>query len=226
MSDRASFGGVHPVVLIVAAVLASLGLYSGVVRDNLSPRNFGVVDEGRVYRSAQLTPAALRQVCDRYKIKTVIDLGSYWDGGSVADARGEKRNQRVAESLRVTRYVMPLEGDGTGNLNVYVHALRILSDPAAQPVLVHCGAGSERTGVAVALYQNLAHGVSFEDGLKDAAAFHHNPRRNPHVEEVIHGYGAAIVKAARDRTQLDDPAFPPILPPRPVTGGAIAANGR
>jgi protein tyrosine/serine phosphatase len=194
------------VVLAVVAVVAAVGLYAAAVRENLAPKNFGVVDEGRVYRSGQLTPSAMRMVHDKYHLKTVIDLGSYWHGGAVANPRGEQRNQEVADALHMTRYVLPLEGDGTGNLNQYILALRLMTDPANQPVLVHCGAGSERTGVAMALYENAAHDRPLEEGLKDTTHFRHDPRRNPHVEEVVRTYGAAIVKAFKSGAQLDDPA--------------------
>jgi protein tyrosine/serine phosphatase len=162
----------------------------------------------------------MRAVHDRYHIKTVIDLGSYWAGADLKDPRGEARNQRVADALGMTRYVMPLYGDGQGNLNRYVQALRIMADPAAQPVLVHCGAGAERTGVAVVLYENLAHGVPLDEALEDTSKYRHDPRRNPHVQEIVHERGGAIVEAAREGTQLSDGANPALPPPEPVAGDA------
>src|SRR5690349_10858496 len=77
--------GIHPVFLVLVAVAAGVWLYSAAMAPNLSPKNFGVVDEGRVYRSGQLTPSAMRAVHDRYHIRTVIDLGSYWAGPVLQD---------------------------------------------------------------------------------------------------------------------------------------------
>lgn len=220
MPQRAR-GSVNPILLIILGVAAAIGLYTKAIRPDLSPKNFGVVDEGRVYRAGQLTPAAMRQIHSRHKIKTIIDLGAYRHGEDrINDPRGERRNQRVADALGVTRYVMPLYGDGTGNLNWYLHALKVMNDPANQPVLVHCGAGAERTGIAVALYEHIALQTPLEDALKGATEYRHNPRRNPHVSEILRTWGPRLVEAFRQGRQLDDPAFPPIPDPAPVNRDA------
>ena len=199
---------------LVAAAVVAVVLWVKVARPDLVPKNFGVVDQGRVYRSGQLTPSAMRRVVERDHIKTEIDLGSYWDGDRLADPTGELRNQRVADALGVKRYVMPLVGDGTGNANWYIHALRIMNDPAKQPVLVHCGAGSERTSVACILYEQLRHGgPDNAAGVEEARKFRHNPRKNPHVREVLDRWGAEILRCVREGGQLQDPPFEPIPDP-------------
>lgn len=206
--------GRQTLILALAVALAAF-LYVEVVRPNLVPKNFGVIEQGRVYRSGQLTPAAMRRIVEREHIKTEIDLGSYWDGGRLADPAGEARNQRAAEAMGVTRYVMPLVGDGTGNVNWYIHALRIMNDPSKQPVLVHCGAGSERTSVAAILYEQLRTGSPDNaTGVEQARKFRHNPRRNPHVREVLDAYGAEILRCVRQGGQLS--AFESIPSPKPV----------
>ena len=205
----------------LAAVVA---LWFWAVRPNLVPKNFGVVDEGRVYRSGQLTPAAMRRVVETRHIKTVIDLGSYWEGPRLADAAGEERNRRMAEAMGVRRYVMPLYGDGQGNVNWYVHAVRIMNDPARQPVLVHCGAGSERTSVACILYEQLRHGTPDNAaGVEEARKFRHNPKKNPHVREILDTWGAEILRCVKSGGQVSDPKFEAI--PEPVPVGARASGG-
>jgi protein tyrosine/serine phosphatase len=198
-------------------VLGALGavFYVEAVHPNLFPKNFGVVDEGKVYRAGQLTPAAFRSVVEDHGIKTVIDLGSALnDEGTADDEEVERLNQRVAEAGGVTRYRMSLLGDATGNPNYYVQALRIMADPAAQPVLVHCGAGSERTGAAAILYQNMVQGVPIEDGYARAGEFRHRSEKNPHLKEVLEKYGAAIVSAARGGGWV--PGEDPLPPAKPV----------
>ena len=90
-----------------------------------------------------------------------------------------------------------LEGDATGNPNYYAQALRLMMDPAKQPVLVHCGAGSERTGCVVILYNNLVHGTPLDEGLKGAEDYKHNPRRNPHLARVVEKWAQPILQAYR-----------------------------
>ncbi|MCC6661810.1 MAG: tyrosine-protein phosphatase [Phycisphaerales bacterium] len=194
-------------VSLIALAAAAVGLlgafYADGVRPNLIPKNFGVVDEGKVYRSGQLTPAAFASAVKGHGIRTVIDLGSALnDAGTADDDQLERLNQRSADALGVRRVRLSLLGDGTGDPNEYVRALRVMNDPAAQPVLVHCGAGSERTGAASILYMNLAHGVPIDEGYARAGDFRHDPKRNPELKPVLDQYGAAIVEAARDGTVI------------------------
>jgi tyrosine-protein phosphatase SIW14 len=177
-------------ILLGAAVGAAV---LGVSRRDIWPKNFGAVEEGKVYRSGQLTPAAFRKVVEGERIRTVIDLGSY-----EPEERGDRRNQQMADAEGITRYLFDLEGDATGNPNAYVQVLRLMLDPANQPVLVHCGAGSERTSCTMILYDHIVHGKSLEEGLKAAENFKHNPRRNPHLRQVVEQYGEAIARAVRE----------------------------
>ncbi len=213
------------VVGLVVGIVAAVALWTWALRPNLVPKNFGVVDEGRVYRSGQLTPSAMRRVVEKRHIRTVIDLGSYWDGARLADPAGEERNQRVAEALGVRRYVMPLIGDGTGNVNWYIHAVRIMNDPARQPVLVHCGAGAERTSVACILYEQLRHGTPDNaTGVEEARKFRHNPKKTPQVREVLDTWGSEILRCVRNGGQVSDPKFQPIPDPKPVTRESAGAD--
>jgi hypothetical protein len=219
---------VRLIVIVALLVAGGAWFWSSAVRRNVFPKNFGVVDEGRVYRSGQMTPASMSRIIERHKIKTIIDLGSYWDGPSLSHPKGERRNQQVAMSMNgVTRYVMPLYGDSTGNPNWYIHAVRIMNDPDQQPVLVHCGAGSERTSLATILYRQINDGISDEEGIAEATNFKHSPRRNPHLTEMLKEFGPAIRDRIRNGGQLDDPRFPVIPAPEPVTnpdGGSEHVN--
>lgn len=206
-------------MLLVAAVAAGFWFWAAGVRPNLDPKNFGAVDEGRVYRSGQLTPAAMRRVVEKHRIKTVIDLGSYWAADRLTDPQGEERNRRAAAAMGVRRYVMPLYGDGTGNVNWYVHALRVMNDPSRQPVLVHCGAGSERTGLAAILYERLRRGTGNDAAaIEEAKKFGHDPRKNPDVAQILEQWGPEIVRCAREGGQVT--GFAPIPEPRPVVAAA------
>jgi protein tyrosine/serine phosphatase len=175
-------------------------------RPNLVPKNFGEVDPGKVYRSGQLTPEAFRRVVEAHHIKTIIDLGSGKDEPSV-----EKLNASVAASLGVRRCVGALEGDGTGNPNWYVWALRLASDPANQPVLVHCGAGSERTGMLVILYKNVHMGVKIEEGYEEAKRYRHDPARNPKLKPTLDQFAPAILAAYREGRWIAGHEVPPAM---------------
>ena len=58
----------------VLAVLAGGGvwLWEDVLEDRLVPKRWGVVEEGRVFRSGQLHPALVRRTLERHGIDLVI----------------------------------------------------------------------------------------------------------------------------------------------------------
>ena len=201
------------IVLAAAlAVVAARYTYTGVL-PNLVPKRFGVVDPGKVYRSGQMTPGAFEDVVRRYNIRTVIDLGSTIHG----QTEGELRNQRAADSVGVKRYVMKLYGDSTGNPNYYIQALRIASDPANQPVLIHCGAGTERTGLACLLYKHMHLGVPLEEGFKEAVMYGHRPRRTPQMHDMMDRYSAEIIRHVREGGQIAGPEAPALPEPVPAS---------
>ncbi|MGE3107521.1 MAG: hypothetical protein AB7G11_00930 [Phycisphaerales bacterium] len=176
---------------LVLAAAAAIAWFAG-VRWQFEPKNFGIVEPGVLYRSAALTPAALRRVHDLYHIRTIVDLGAY-----DRDPVGGVIAQRTADALGIKRFVFPLEGDGTGDPNAYVRALRIIASPANQPVLVHCATGSQRTSGCVILYQQIIHGDAFDPAYDQAKSFKHDPTRNPRLKPYLLEWHDRIAQAYR-----------------------------
>jgi protein tyrosine/serine phosphatase len=145
--------------------------FKDVVWYNIFPKRFAVVSEGEIYRSGKLTTAALTRVVREHEIKTIVDLGA-WEEGSRADLR----EQKTAESLGVDRVRLPgLSGDATGSLDSYAQALHLITDPDNHPVLLHCGAGTERTGCVVALFRMHEEGWTLDEAYDEATAAGHRP---------------------------------------------------
>jgi protein tyrosine/serine phosphatase len=186
-------GYVHWVVpLVVALVVGGAGVWFGKARLDVYPDNLGVVEPGVLYRSADLTPAATKRVRDEYHIRTIVDLGAF-DAGS-AD---ERVAAETAAALGIERHVFRLEGDGTGNPNAYVQALRVITDPGKQPVLVHCAAGAQRTSGCVILYRNLVQGVRFDAAYDEAKGYRHSPAKNPRLRPYLTQWTDQINRAFR-----------------------------
>ena len=176
--------GLARLLVIAAAVVVGVLAFQDLVRPNLFPKRFGEVVPGQIYRSGKLTPAALARVVREHEIRTIVDFGA-WPEGSRAD----RREAATAEALGVDRVRLAgLSGDSTGEVNGYVEALRIMNDPARQPVLVHCGAGTERTGGVVALYRMFEEGWTLEEAYAEADDKGHSPERNPHLRETLERY--------------------------------------
>lgn len=207
-------------VRLIVLTLAVLGLgwlaWDAAIKPNLVPKNFGVVSPGKVYRSGELTDTALRKVITEHGIRTIIDLGA-WEQGS----REDIREQKTAEELGVERYWFKLYGDATGNPNHYVQALRLMTDPQKQPVLVHCGAGSERTGCAVILFRRLTDGKSVDESLAEARSFRHDPGRNPRMLTTLADWGDRIIGAYKSGTQIEGVEASEA---KPVSSAALSAR--
>jgi len=161
-----------PIALLSVVVVASLAVvWRKGVRDYVIPKNFGVVDDAEVYRSGALTPPMLREVLANRHIKTVIDFGAF-EPASPED----QCEQEITDGVGATRFVMRLNGDGRGNPNAYVQALRFMTDPVRKPILVHCAAGAQRTGAAILLYRVIVEGWSLDDAYREAQHYKHDPR--------------------------------------------------
>lgn len=190
-------------VLVLGAITCGLTAWvvfaKNGVRDQFVPRNFGIVEEGHVYRAAALTPASLKKVYDEHKIKTIIDLG-----GFDTDPLADRIAQESAESLGITRYVFPLSGDGTGNPNAYVAALRVLADESSHPVLVHCSAGAQRTSGCIIMYREFIQNADKAAAREEAFGFRHDPNDNPRLFQYLDTWQGHIERAFRSGAQVPD----------------------
>lgn len=124
--------------------------------------NFGVVEEGRIYRSGQVMPWQLEKLIRTRGLRTVIAAreAEAWP----ALMRWEEEACRRG-GARWVRFEMP--GDGRGTFEQYDAALAILRDPTNLPALVHCARGSYRTGAIVASYRVLEQGWSEDDAFRE-----------------------------------------------------------
>ena len=176
------------------------------------PRRLGVVVEGRVYRSAQLHPRLIRDVLERRSIRHVIDLAEDPPGDAHAAAE-----LAVARELGITHQVLPgLQGDGRGDPSAYVKTLQAMHHAAQDgpPLLVHCAAGTQRTGAATMLYRTLFQGWSGERAFAEYLAYR-GGRRDDGVlpqwlDRNLPGIVEALVKAgALARAPETLPTFTP-----------------
>lgn len=123
-------------------------------------KNFDVVDPGRFYRSAQLTPKELEQVIDQYGIKTVISMR-----GAPENSFWVKPQQEVLERKGVKFVTASWMTDffpDKENFLKFAHALR----EEQYPILVHCRTGADRTGEASAIYAMEFMGQSKEEAIQ------------------------------------------------------------
>jgi protein tyrosine/serine phosphatase len=187
--DRRKF--TRNAAIISAGVVATVLFVVNGVIPNFVPKNFDAVEPRKVYRSGELTSAAMKRVLEDHDITLVIDLGAHHAGSD-----GSRREARTVELLGARRVLLPLFGDGTGDPNRYVEALRQMQG-ADGPVLVHCAAGAQRTGVAIALYRMIEDGWSMDDALMEAQNYGYDPADNPKLRAYLERWAAAIVQSLK-----------------------------
>src|SRR4051812_10415424 len=139
-----TLGTVVVLVLIAAPVVFAL-------RQERDLRNFREVRAGVLYRSGQPSIAGLRRLIREHGIKTVVSLR---DGQSAAD-RAEEEFCRNEEVLFVRLPPRSWGDDPAGEVPAQVNVRKfreILADPRNHPVLLHCFAGTHRTGAYSAIY--------------------------------------------------------------------------
>jgi protein tyrosine phosphatase (PTP) superfamily phosphohydrolase (DUF442 family) len=108
--------------------------------------NFHTVEPGRYYRSGQPGAEELQTWIETYGLKTVIRL----NGGSPGNSDYDSSHDPVVAAgatffhvpMSATRYPSPED----------LLTLWEIFDSAEYPLLVHCRAGADRTGLASAIY--------------------------------------------------------------------------
>jgi hypothetical protein len=188
-------GLIVPIVVLLA-FLAGVIWYADDGHELFWPKRWGVVAEGAIYRSGEPLPRATRRAVAETGVKTIIDLGAHTPG-----TEEERVAQQTAEELGITRYRFGLIGDATGDPNDYVAALRIINDPANQPVWFHCAAGSERTGMLAALQRVIVDGWDVDRAYEEAHQYDHDD--NPHLREMLDQWLPAIEHAYRTGEPID-----------------------
>lgn len=149
MHQEHTFGGASRFARGMAAVLALLlaaGIAGGSVPAQAGTNEHTVAHE-RVYRSAQLTSKELEQTIQSRGIRTVISLR----GGDEAD-RWFRDETALCDRLGVRHVRLGFSATKLPSPD-QLRELLDAYDHAAYPVLIHCRAGSDRTGMAAAVYQ-------------------------------------------------------------------------
>jgi protein tyrosine/serine phosphatase len=129
--------------LAVAVALAALAAHLTIIRLD---GNFHTVIAGHVYRSGQPDAADLRHWTRAYGIRTVVNLRGAADG---ADWYDTETATASALGLAHVDFGMSASHDLTP---ADAAALIAVLAEAEMPILIHCKAGADRTGLAAALY--------------------------------------------------------------------------
>ncbi len=150
------------------------------------------VEPGRVYRSGQMNADGFRDARGQCGIRTVIclrdddpdpdvPLGLLPCDGTVKES--ELCRQLGMRFVFIAPDLVPRRDVPARRPEAIERFLEVMDDPASYPVLIHCNAGLNRTGVLAAVYR-----MEYQ-GWSRAEAFH---------EALDSGFGRSQCTAAND----------------------------
>jgi len=189
-------------------------------------QNLGVVDPGRAFRSAQPT-SRLDDLIDDLNLASILNLrgGGPEDGWYVHEVG-------AARAANVDFYDLPLSAVRRPTRRELLLLIDVVQS-ARLPILIHCRAGADRTGLATAVYRLMIQGLPPEEAVGSFTPYHgHVPLFGPqHLHEPIDEYAAWLKQSglahaperfrawARNEYRADDPS----IDPRPIRPGPRAS---
>jgi protein tyrosine phosphatase (PTP) superfamily phosphohydrolase (DUF442 family) len=151
-------------------------------------KNFRVVRPDILYRSGQMTLDGLKRAIHEYGIRTVVSLRDARVSGEPApDAAEEEYCTRLGmKYLRLAPRAWEDLAGGTAPVQKNVDQfLEVMDQAANYPVLVHCFAGTHRTGAYCAICRMEYEGWSNDRALEELK---NQGYENLEEEKDIFGY--------------------------------------
>jgi len=168
-------------------VLAACRTASG--PDGLPP-NFGVVEEGRIYRGAQPDAPSMDALARR-GIRTIVKL----NGAS-------PREEQTAARLGMRFIHVDLNARTVGKTSsccAVERAYAAMTDPRNWPVYVHCTHGRDRTGFLIGLYRERAQRWKYADVDRELTAYGHDRMWRTLLPNIARSLAAGVPACDRER---------------------------
>ncbi len=139
MLRRRKFVIVTPVLL--ALLIASYFLYIE------EQGNFYPITPGEAYRSAQMDRDELEYHIKTYNIRSILNLR-----GSNPNAQWYIEEMKVSKELNVRHYDISLSATREPDDEDVKRLIEVFKS-APRPILIHCKAGADRSGLAAAMWK-------------------------------------------------------------------------
>ncbi len=191
-----------PAVVVVAVCLlgGAAWFWDGVLKDRLIPKRWDVVEGHQIYRSGQLSAALVKRTLAGNGIKVIVALTA--DDPQDKDQQAE---EKAAAELGIELQRFPLRGDGTGDIHQYAGAIAafVQAERQGKPVLVHCAAGVQRTGGAIAFLRLLVDNRSPADVVQELRHHGWNPKKNPQLLPYLNDNLGRLATIFQEKGVLD-----------------------
>lgn len=151
----------HSFLVIIALSFSSLltSAFEYEFESNPHPRAWGVVEENRVYRSGHPRGDQFSFLAEKYNLKSLLVLT-----GSMAKELSIE--MEYANKKGIATLFLPIsDKEPLSDENLF-KIVQFLKD-APKPLLMHCRAGADRTGLVSAIYRHLFMDSSLVEAKKD-----------------------------------------------------------
>jgi protein tyrosine/serine phosphatase len=168
---RSAFSRARQAALIVSLGTATpCAIYAAYCGMLAASGNFHAVKAGQLYRSAQLDKAEFGKVIENYHIKSVLNLR-----GPNPESAWYQDELAAMREHAIDHYDVGISAHQPPTPDQMARILVILRT-AAKPLLIHCKAGSDRTGLVTALYRYAIAGEPAEQAASELSLrFGHFP---------------------------------------------------
>lgn len=159
--DRFAWAVIVNVVVLIAFAVTVGVIFDKYIKNTVIPKNFHQVDnEGLLFRAGLLDQSVIDDVLQDHKIKLVLSMTAPKSHLGSEEDHNIQGIVNTAQRLGVEQHFWSLGGDGTGKLEHYIGAVTQLKAAHDQkrPALVHCAAGSYRTGGVFAIWRLFVEG--------------------------------------------------------------------
>ena len=160
---------------IAAVVGGGIWLYEEYIEEYYIFPRWGEVEPDSIYRSGDPAPYTALEVYRENGIDRVIMLSRY-----VPDLLHHRKSKQATEQLGADFVPIPMPGDGAASAEKYARAIELMheSRQKGEQVLVHCAAGTNRTGGVVAAYELLVEGLPADQVYRHMKRYNFNPHEN------------------------------------------------
>ena len=166
----------HIILIIFLGVLVAARM--------LTKNNFHEVIPGEIYRSAQLSAGTLKSVVEKHGIQTVVSLRRPRPA-----ERWYKNEKKAVDGLGTAHHDIAMDLTFSPRID-HLLELRDLLEEAPKPLLVHCRAGADRTGLAAMMAKLLDGSSSLAEARAQVSWEYHAFRDNSMGIPFFDGYSA------------------------------------
>jgi tyrosine-protein phosphatase SIW14 len=160
------------------ALAADVNTPTGNSLSGIDIKNFGRVSPN-YYRGAEPNSGDYPRLA-ALGVKTVIDLRSH---------DRDPQEKSLVENAGMTYVQLPMTTRETPSASKVQEFLRIVTDPANQPVYVHCVGGRHRTGVMTAVYRMTQDGWTADQAFKEMKEYDFGPSfLHPEFKRFVYEY--------------------------------------